>query len=133
MKRCHLAIAIAIAVTLLSGCAAAAPVNMALTLPLFRADTTNCALASADSVKNLATLTVYSSTTAAITDSTLVFSANVGGLYGRPYLFTVQQPTWTTRWYFCVTRDSLNLRACRSNVISRTVTAGPPGRTTDLH
>jgi hypothetical protein len=126
-------IPIAIAIVLLSGCAAAAPVNMALTLPLFRADTTNCAIASADTVTNLSTLIVYAATTAAITDSTMVYTANVAGLFGRPYQFTVQQPTWTTRWYFCVTRDSLNLRACRSNVIARTVTAGPPGRTSDLH
>jgi hypothetical protein len=126
-------IPIAIAIALSSGCAAAATVNLGLTLPLFRADTTNCAIASADTVKNLATIAVYAATSAAIVDSTLVYSANVAGLYGRPYAFSVQQPTWTTRWYFCVTRDSLNLRACRSNVISRTVTAGPPGRTTDLH
>lgn len=134
MKRCHrIAIAIAIATTLLSGCATAATVNLGLTLPLFRADTTNCAIASPDTVKNLATLAVYASSSAAIADSTLVYTANVAGLYGRPYTFAVQQPTWSTRWYFCVTRDSLNLRACRSNVIARTVTAGPPGRTSDLH
>jgi hypothetical protein len=127
-----MAIAIAIAIVSLAGCASAAQVSMGLTLPLFRADSTNCTIATADTVKNLATLAVYSSTTAAITDSTLVYSANVGGLYGRPYTFAVQQPTWTTRWYFAVTRDSLNLRACRGNVISKTVTAGPPGRVLDL-
>lgn len=108
----------------------AAPVDMTLTLPLYRADS-SCA-ATPDTVKNLSTLILYSSSTAALTDSTVVLTANVGGLYGKAYPFTVQQGPGT-RWYWCVTRDSSNVRSCdKSNAFAKTVLAGPPWRITDL-
>jgi hypothetical protein len=112
--------------------ARAAQVDMTFTLPLFRADSTNCQLSSTDTLKNLASVSVYASTTSALIDSAIVLSANVPGMQGKPYAFSVSQPTWTTRWYWVVTRDSLNLRACRSNVFMRTVTSGPPWRVLDL-
>lgn len=135
MKRCHrIAIAIAIATTLLTGCATAATVNLGLTLPLFRADTTNCTIVSGDTLKDLASVSVYVATTATLVDSVLVSSASVSGMQGKAYNFAVQQPTWSTRWYWAWTRDAGGHQSCeRSNVLQRTVIGGPPWRITDLH
>lgn len=114
-----------------TSCAPAAQVTFDLTLPLFAADSATCAQAP-DTVKNLATLIVYSSTGPAFTDSLLVYQANVGGLYGKPVSFTISQPSWSTRWYRAVTRDSLAHRSCLGNVTSKTVTGGWPKAISDL-
>lgn len=113
--------------------AQSATVNLGLTLPLFRADSTNCQVASTDTLKDLNTVAAYVSTTSALLDSTLVSSGNVAGMQGKPYNFSTQQPTWSTRWYWAITRDVLDHRACKSNVWAVTVTGGPPARITDLH
>lgn len=126
-------VAAAAAAMCLTDCGArAAQVDFTCTLPAFRADSTNCQLSSADSLKDLATVVVYVSTTAALADSALVLTQGVPGQEGKLFNFSAQQPTWTTRWYWLVTRDSRNGRACRSNAVARTVYGGPPGRVTDL-
>lgn len=112
--------------------ARAAQVDFSCTLPLFHADSLNCQIATTDTLKDLATVAVYSSSSAALTDSVLVLSANVPGQEGKAFNFSAQQATWTTRWYWNITRDVGGHRACKSNVVMRTVTAGPPMRVTDL-
>lgn len=113
-------------------CAQATQVDFSLTLPNLRADSLNCQIASSDSLKNLGTIAMYVSTTSALTDSVLVISANVAGQEGKQFLFSAQQPAGTTRWYWGITRDLLDRRACKSNVISKTTGIGPPWRILDL-
>src|SRR5258706_6912560 len=87
------------------GCATAMPVDLDMTLPLVYSS--SCSIDLPDTCKSLALLNVYASTTAAITDSILVYSTNVAGLYGKPISVRVDRPKGT--WYFfSVTRDSSN-------------------------
>lgn len=112
----------------------AATVDFACTLPTFLADSVTCAV-QPDSLKNLGTVVVYVSTSASLTDSTVVLTQAVAGQEGRAFNFSATQPTWTTRWYWLVTRDLAvpSHRSCgRSNVVARTVYGGVPNRVTDL-
>jgi hypothetical protein len=113
------------------GCAHAVPVDLDLTLPLYYS--VGCATDTPDTVKTLKDLAIYASTTSALTDSVLLFTASVRGLYGRPYTARIDRPPNSTWFVWNITWDSLYVaRSCKSNVVRLVMPGRAPKSITDL-
>jgi len=105
------------------GCAHAAQVTLDGTWPLYNAVPGTCSMAAPDTCKDLSLGLLYAQTQGR-SDSTLVYSANLAGLFGKPFSVSVDQPEGTTIYWVAV-RDSSGNRSCRSNIVTRTVIGVP--------
>ncbi len=110
----------------LVGCAHAVPVDLDGTWPLYNSVPGTCAAAT-DTCKDLSQGFIYAQLQGR-SDSTLVWQANIAGLYGRPFHATFERAEGT--WFFwAATRDSSGNRACVSPLVMR-ILAVPPAPAT---
>ena len=118
-------LAIAFALLLVAiGCAHSAPVTFDLTLPLYNSQPGTCTPAVGDTCKDLSQLYVYMRKQGAA-DSTLMLTANVAGMHGLPYSFTVSQPEGTYLWFVYPADATGNRPPCSSNIVTNTVVLSP--------
>ena len=117
------------ALLLCIGCAAAAPVTFDMTVPLYNASlTAPCTAAVGDTCKDVSQAYIYRRAQGApASDSLLVLTLNVAGLFGKPVTFTVEQPEGTYLYWTAVS-DATGNRSCNSPLVSKAIvlTPAPP-------
>lgn len=116
-------ILIVVLLLLFPGCAHAALVTLDGTWPLYNAVQGSCSVAAPDTCKDLSLGFVYAQVQGR-SDSTLVYTAALGGLFGKPFSVSVDQSEGTTL-YWAAVRDSSGNRSCKSNIVTRIVVSTP--------
>jgi len=115
------------AIPILSGCAAASPVQLNWTYPQLNAVAAgSCTPSAADTLKDLARVQLWAQQSGR-TDSSLVLDRSAVGKEAQPDSAVVQQQEGTF-FYWHILTDLLGNRSCRSNTASKTVVLPPaPG------